>query len=108
MSTEIKNTLFSFVTMRSPELSEKKEKNLGFIERPLGMNGFFDNVVSLEERTKVETLQKEIEKQKVLTAAFGSVVKTENGIVSMNPKIFDFGIWIAKNKTNYNVLTLKF
>jgi len=34
MSTEIKNTLFRFITMRAPEVLSKKSKDLGFVFHP--------------------------------------------------------------------------
>ena len=38
-------TLFRFVSLRNPKLAETKKTNLGFIHRPLGMEGVFDQVV---------------------------------------------------------------
>lgn len=39
-------TLFRFVSLRNPQLTETKEKNLGFIHRPKGISGIFDTVVA--------------------------------------------------------------
>ena len=38
-------TLFRFVSLRNPQLTETKERNLGFIHRPKGATGVFDTVV---------------------------------------------------------------
>jgi len=106
MSTEIKNTLFSFVTMRAPELAEKKEKNLGFIERPVEMKGLFDNVATPSGLTKVEAKQLAISKQAIPVTADSTVLKTEQQIMALNFELFKFGIWIAKNKFSYTVVML--
>ncbi|WP_288244388.1 hypothetical protein [uncultured Chryseobacterium sp.] len=39
-------TLFRFVSLRNPQLTETKEKNLGFIHRPKGATGVFDTAVA--------------------------------------------------------------
>lgn len=39
-------TLFRFVSLRNPQLTETKEKNLGFIHRPKKITGVFDTAVA--------------------------------------------------------------
>ncbi|SIQ65274.1 hypothetical protein SAMN05880574_11956 [Chryseobacterium sp. RU37D] len=39
-------TLFRFVSLRNPQLTETKERNLGFIHRPKGAKGVFDTAVT--------------------------------------------------------------
>ncbi len=39
-------TLFRFVSLRNPQLTETKERNLGFIHRPKGVTGAFDTAVA--------------------------------------------------------------
>lgn len=39
-------TLFRFVSLRNPQLTETKERNLGFIHRPKGAKGIFDEAVT--------------------------------------------------------------
>ncbi|WP_294275915.1 hypothetical protein [uncultured Chryseobacterium sp.] len=39
-------TLFRFVSLRNPQLTETKRRNLGFIHRPKGATGDFDTAVS--------------------------------------------------------------
>ncbi|WP_394660720.1 hypothetical protein [uncultured Chryseobacterium sp.] len=39
-------TLFRFVSLRNPQLTETKERNLGFIHRPKGATGLFDAAVA--------------------------------------------------------------
>lgn len=38
-------TLFRFVSLRNPQLTETKKRNLGFIHRPDRVSGIFDNAV---------------------------------------------------------------
>jgi len=50
MATNNKNnasqTLFRFVSLRNPKLTETKEVNLGFIHRPIGLISEFDNILN--------------------------------------------------------------
>lgn len=39
-------SLFRFVSLRNPQLTETKDKNLGFIHRPKGVTGVFDTAVA--------------------------------------------------------------
>ncbi|CAI8841398.1 hypothetical protein [Chryseobacterium sp. IT-36CA2] len=39
-------SLFRFVSLRNPQLTETKDKNLGFIHRPKGVAGAFDTAVT--------------------------------------------------------------
>lgn len=52
MTTNNKNnasqTLFRFVSLRNPQLTETKDKNLGFIHRSEGLSGTFDTAVAAE------------------------------------------------------------
>lgn len=45
MSTEIKNTLFRFVSLRSPELPETEERSLKFVFRAKEVTGYFDAAI---------------------------------------------------------------
>jgi len=45
-TNNVSQTLFRFVSLRNPQLTETKDKNLGFIHRPKGVTGIFDTAVS--------------------------------------------------------------
>lgn len=45
-----KQTLFRFVSLRNPQLTETKHRNLGFIFRPDGVIGYFDNVINTKNQ----------------------------------------------------------
>lgn len=49
-------TLFRFVSLRNPKLAETKESNLGFIHRPVRMEGVFDQVVQSSTNSKFQAL----------------------------------------------------
>ncbi|MCU7617067.1 hypothetical protein NZ698_07650 [Chryseobacterium sp. PBS4-4] len=55
-------TLFRFVSLRNPQLTETKRRNLGFIHRPSGAKGIFDDAVSSRsDRTlKLQALSSKI------------------------------------------------
>lgn len=92
MSTEIKNTLFRFVTMRSPELSEETNKDKRFIYRGAGVNGAFDTAVANRgNKTKWQAM-----KEVSFTPATEAVIKG-----SVSEKFYNFAIWIARNKYSY-------
>jgi len=49
-------TLFRFVSLRNPKLAETSETNLGFIHRPVRMEGVFDQVVQTSTANKFQAL----------------------------------------------------
>jgi hypothetical protein len=66
-------TLFRFVSLRNPKLAETKKTNLGFIHRPGGMEGVFDQVV------QTNTNSNKFEALKTAAAAFEpEAIKTES------------------------------
>lgn len=57
MSTENSpQTLFRFVSLRNPNLSENSEKNLKFIFRPSKIEGYFDQVTSNTKDNRLSAL----------------------------------------------------
>lgn len=99
MSTEIKNTLFRFVTMRSPELSEEKNKDKRFVYR--SANGVtFDNAVANRPSNKTKW-------QSMVDASpsFGAI--SEENLKSINAELYVLAVWMAKNKYSYTEADLK-
>ncbi|MDQ7960266.1 hypothetical protein [Flavobacterium lindanitolerans] len=99
MSTEIKNTLFRFVTMRSPELSEETNKDKRFIYRTPGADGIFDTAVKNRDngQTKWEVLR---------WAATNFVPMEESDFNGFVVGMKELGVWIAKNKHSYTIAEL--
>ena len=83
----IKQTLFRFTTLRNPQLTETKEKNLGFIHRPEQelIKGHFDNALanysSTDGITKFSTLVTAAETF-VISSTFKSERALENSLYS--------------------------
>ncbi len=92
MSNEIKNTLFRFVSMRAPELSTEHEANKGFILQPEIAYGEFNEAIAnkLTETTKLEALKEAAANFKPLTI---------EEIKTLDKKVYDFSIWVAKNRS---------
>lgn len=72
-------TLFRLVSLRSPQLTEIHRKNLGFIQRPLGVEGVFDNTVSnLPLNTnKINALENICKSNEITKAFFNSEKELE-------------------------------
>ena len=95
MSTEIKNTLFRFVTMRAPELSDEKLKDKRFIYRNEAKEGdyrpFDLAVATRENQTKWNAIaQCEFE-----------AYQNEDQVKALNEKLHDLAVWIARNKHSF-------
>ncbi|WP_157485860.1 hypothetical protein [Flavobacterium soli] len=94
MSTEIKNTLFRFVSMRAPELSNDIEQNIRFILRP-SISSEFSSVTG-------KTNKQEAFKELISDIEFGFEPQTkENLKMLLHNDIYLFSIWLAKNKIGY-------
>ena len=92
MSTEIKNTLFRFVSMRAPELTDQTKPMEGFVIRDEAVvKGAFDTAIAgmREGDTKWQTL-------KTAAASFSPTSKED--IEKINDKLYAFSIWVAKNR----------
>jgi len=91
MSTEIKNTLFRFVSMRAPELSDENKQEEKFIFRnenvPIGV---FDAVVG--KTSKWQELQ-------IIANDFTPLSLKE--IKRIDEKLTQLSIWVAKNRLSY-------
>lgn len=53
-------TLFRFVSIRNPQLTETKKENLGFIHRPSNIKGYFDDKINPNDTAlaKFQTLER--------------------------------------------------
>lgn len=103
MSTQIKNTLFRFVTMRAPELIEKEKVEAGFVKHPeaektsneVFQSSFLEQIARNPEKNKNQLL-KDVSKEYEAVALLKKEVLVEKGLVSQ--KIYDFSIWLTKNR----------
>jgi DNA-binding transcriptional regulator of glucitol operon len=94
MSTEIKNTLFRFVSMRAPELISDFQENPNFILQADADKGIFNEVIDVlpAGNSKLNALA---------TAAnnFVDSAKDFEDVKSLNEELFVFSVWLAKNKS---------
>ncbi|WP_294288638.1 hypothetical protein [uncultured Chryseobacterium sp.] len=75
-------TLFRFVSLRNPQLTETKRRNLGFIQRPKGATGLFDNAVSgkATSTAKLNAMEAAIKSGTFESTAFKSEKELETGV----------------------------
>ncbi|MVO10523.1 hypothetical protein GOQ30_15220 [Flavobacterium sp. TP390] len=106
MSTQIKNTLFRFVTMRAPELLEKETIDKSFVKHPEldGINQTFTSAYLSDMQTASQGKRVSLEST---TASFetNAVEKKEqlvdNALVSQ--EMYDFSIWLTKNRNRFTL-----
>lgn len=100
MSTEIKNTLFRFVTMRAPELSDEKDIQNRFLfrqEKPKEAKRNFD--VSVETRAVNVSKWNAMKASATLFAS--AALQNEEQCKAINPKLYEFAIWLTRNRFSY-------
>lgn len=88
-------TLFRFVSLRNPQLTETKDKNLGFIHRQKEIEGFFDekllNQINESAIVKFKALEKYI-------LDFSNVFTNEKELETIFPKLLKAGRKISKRE----------
>ena len=96
MSEPIKNTLFRFATMRTPELIPEKEKRDYHIHHPNPTTtGFFATAFASPAATQAAQLAA----LTTLAAWFTSLKTTQEIKTYVGNNFFDFSVWLAKNHT---------
>lgn len=109
MNTKVKNTLFRFVTMRTPELLEQEQVNQYFVKHPEAeLESFIDSTsVFLNSISQLDTNQS---RKNVLNTSSTSFVENSlkkkeetvsNGLV--HSRMYDFAIWLSKNRTTFSI-----
>ncbi|WP_298893674.1 hypothetical protein [uncultured Psychroserpens sp.] len=97
MSTEIKNTLFRFVSMRAPELTDDNKPQDGFVFRDAAVKkGEFDAAAA----TLTDAAEK-WQAMKVVANSFQPL--SVDGIKEIDTKLYELSVWIAKNRLSYNL-----
>lgn len=108
MSTKVKNTLFRFVTMRTPELVEQEKINDFFVKHPesalssyVESTSLFLNPIS---NLDLNQSRKNVLATSAVSFAENSIKKKEvlleNSLV--NKRLYDFAIWLTKNRTTFS------
>ncbi|MCE4065220.1 hypothetical protein LXM63_08930 [Chryseobacterium gleum] len=88
-------TLFRFVSLRNPQLTETKKQNLGFIHRPSGLTGAFDIAVNPNDPALLKFKALETAVKTFNPAGYKTEVEIEAGALSEALKI---GRKIAKKE----------
>jgi hypothetical protein len=114
MSTEIKNTLFRFVTMRAPELVEKGKVEQGFVQHPDLDQCFFDQYLKNPQYaiapTKKENLANAANYWGTLPTTFKSREDVKSYLESLSTSsnnIYAFAIWLTSNRSSLKVADLE-
>lgn len=112
MSTEIKNTLFRFVTMRAPELIEKEEIIRLFVQHPdLGKSHymqFFQNNPLASKKENLKNASANLKNTGLVFKnrdALKGYVETvySNGSTTYNGDFFGFATWLTANRTKFSL-----
>lgn len=102
MKTEIKNALFSLTTLRAPELSDATDNERRFVFRALNSGEHFDQALIIKPvgQSKVDAMLL------ACTSFKTQALQDENAVRSINQNLYDFSIWLARNRTNYDPVEL--
>ncbi len=96
MSEPIKNTLFRFATMRTPELIPEKEKKDYHIHHPNPTTtGFFATALANPAATQTAQMLA----LTTLAAGFTPLTTTAAAKTYVTEDFFNFSVWLAKNHT---------
>jgi hypothetical protein len=105
MSTEIKNTLFRFVTMRAPELLEKDIVDQNFVNHPESNKqntDTFDSVFLQAANHVTEGISKRKSLSNAATTFALTALKTRESLYEselISKDFYDFAVWLTKNRT---------
>jgi hypothetical protein len=100
MSKEIKQNLFKFVTVRNPQLIDKKEEHPGFVFHPSeGSSVFVKAIQGVKEADKEAKLQE--------TATTFSAYKTRADVSKQNEGLYKFSSWLMRNKNGLSYQAIK-
>ena len=91
MTLKRKTDLFRFVTLRAPELISTDRKALGFIAHPDRTKGVFMPLIDEEDiaGSRIAVVSE--------TTSFDAFTKVQE-LKDLYPDLFDFSLWLAKNK----------
>lgn len=102
MDNPITNTLFRFVSRRSPKLPEEKDLPLKFIYQPESIqNGpFYSAVQNRPDGTsKWQALINE-------SSNYVNIYDTVESLKDLYPSYYEFSMWLIRNRSTYNLVEL--
>lgn len=86
-------TLFRFVSLRNPQLTETKTDNLGFIHRPTDISSFFNSQVS-----ETDSALAKFQSMERASKSFTTALVNESKVESAFPEALKLGRKIAKKE----------
>lgn len=96
MATEIKNTLFRFVSFRAPELTSDENLNNKFIFRGSEIAlGHFDDAITNGDQT-----MNKWSRLKIASETFSGVITLEQ-IKNLDTALYKLSVWVSKNRLYY-------
>ncbi len=94
---ELTQTLFRFVSMRAPQLSEEEGKEDRFIYYPEDDTEESNFYTAIADKTAGETKKSALKK-----AAQSFTPLTKQEIKDIAPRLFNYAEWLARNRATYN------
>lgn len=96
MATEIKSTLFRFISFRAPELTSDEDLDKRFVLRGEDIaKGIFDDAITNEDQTLSKW-----QRLKIASSNFTSILSVDE-LKALNNNLYTFSIWVAKNKYDF-------
>jgi len=106
MSTEIKNTLFRFVTMRAPELVDERKGKRTFVRHPdLGQCfyiQYFDDYPTISKKVTLKNASAYLQTLNTTFKNREDVQSYTNGSLPEND-FFEFATWLTANRTKFTL-----
>lgn len=96
METKNQNTLYRFVSLRSPELTKKENQNNRFVFHPDQKTGVFFE--SLKTKNSDDTKWSVLQSTATNFVAFKNEIEIEN----INNQFYEVADWISRNKTSFD------
>ncbi len=102
MRKEIKQNLFRFVTLRNPQLIDKKESHPGFVYHPDDNyeRSVYSEVLSETDEASKMALSKAVSDEFV-------PLKGRKGVKDYRQTIYDFSLWLMRNKNHLSYKSIK-
>jgi hypothetical protein len=112
MKTEVKNTLYRFITMRAPELLEKTQVDASFVQHPEIKSPSTTTYQSVFLASLNSASNGETKRTRLLNTAnsfSNDAIKDRNELrASYGSKAFyDFAVWLTKNRTTITAGEIK-
>ncbi|WP_284653526.1 hypothetical protein [Flavobacterium terrisoli] len=109
MGTEIKNTLYRFVTMRAPELIEQTEINGSFVQHPEWDKESPFNSVFLDAVSSITIGQtrRDVLSETANTFKSTAIPNKDKLRAAVGGELYDYAMWLSKNRSSFDINEIK-